>query len=224
MAQNVIINGVTYSNVPEVDIPIYGGGTARFLDTSDATLEDGNSLLSGVTAYSSGTKITGSIVTKSGSDLTASGATVTVPAGYYAAATSKSISSGSAATPATTISVTPAITVSSTGLITVSVSGSQGITPTVSAGYVSTGTSGTVSVSGSETEQLTTKGATTYTPTTTAQTISAETFLTGTQTISGDVNLVASNIKSGVSIFGVAGSLTAATVSQDASTKVLTIS
>ena len=36
MAQNVIINGVTYNEVPEVDIPLSGGGTAKFMDTSDA--------------------------------------------------------------------------------------------------------------------------------------------------------------------------------------------
>ena len=52
-----------------------------------------------------------------------------------------------------------------------------------------------------------TKAATTYTPTTTNQTISAGTYLTGAQTIKGDSNLVASNIKSGVSIFGVNGTL-----------------
>ena len=52
-----------------------------------------------------------------------------------------------------------------------------------------------------------TKVASTYTPTTTNQTISAGTYLTGAQTIKGDVNLVAGNIKSGVSIFGVNGSL-----------------
>ena len=39
MAKNVIINGVTYNSVPEVNIPINGGGTARFMDTSDATAE-----------------------------------------------------------------------------------------------------------------------------------------------------------------------------------------
>ena len=52
-----------------------------------------------------------------------------------------------------------------------------------------------------------TKAAATYTPTTTNQTISAGTYLTGTQTIKGDANLVAGNIKSGVSIFGVNGTL-----------------
>ena len=36
MAQNVIINGVTYPNVPEVDIPKSGGGSAKFYDASGA--------------------------------------------------------------------------------------------------------------------------------------------------------------------------------------------
>ena len=34
MAQNVVINSVTYSNVPEVDIPKSGGGTAKILSIS----------------------------------------------------------------------------------------------------------------------------------------------------------------------------------------------
>lgn len=53
-----------------------------------------------------------------------------------------------------------------------------------------------------------TKGATTYTPTTSNQTIASGTYLTGTQTISGDANLVAGNIKSGTTIFGVTGTYT----------------
>lgn len=51
----------------------------------------------------------------------------------------------------------------------------------------------------------TTKGETTYIPNTNDQTISSGTYLIGTQTIKGDGNLVADNIKSGVSIFGVNG-------------------
>lgn len=224
MAQNVVINGVTYSNVPEVDIPTSGGGTAEFYDTSDATLDNGSKMLSGYTAYADGTKYTGSIATKTSSNLTASGATVTAPAGYYASAASKAVASGTAKTPATTITTTPTISVSSAGLITASVSATQSVTPTVSAGYVSSGTAGTITVSGSDTEQLTTQAATTYTPTTSNQTIAAGTYLTGAQTIKGDANLMAANIVSGVSIFGVAGTLTSAVVSQDSSTKVLSIS
>ena len=52
-----------------------------------------------------------------------------------------------------------------------------------------------------------TKGATTYTPTTTSQTIAAGTYLSGVQTIQGDADLVAGNIKNGVQIFGVTGNL-----------------
>ena len=96
------------------------------------------------------------------------------------------------------------------------------VTPTVSAGYVSSGTAGNSSVS--LTASVTTKGATTYTPTTSDQTIASGTYLTGAQTISGDANLKAQYIASGVSIFGVAGSLSAATISQDGVTKVLSIS
>lgn len=51
------------------------------------------------------------------------------------------------------------------------------------------------------------KEAQTYTPTTTEQTINAGQYLSGGQTIVGDTNLIADNIKSGVSIFGVSGSL-----------------
>ena len=219
MAQNVVINGVTYSNVPSVEIPKSTSGTAEFFDTSDATLASGGEMLSGKTAYADGVKYTGTIATKTGTDLTASGDTVTVPAGYYASQQTKAVASGSATAPAS-ISGTSATL--STGTNTLTLSKTISVTPTVSAGYVSAGTAGNSSVS--LTASVTTKAAATITPGTSDQTIASGTYLTGAQTISGDADLVASNIKSGVTIFGVAGSLTSATVSQDASTKVLSIS
>lgn len=170
------------------------------IDTTQKTVTAG-SMLNGVTALKNdGTDITGSIASKTSSDLTASGATVTAPAGYYASSASKSVSSGSATTPATTITANPSISVSSGGLITASVSGSQSVTPTVSAGYVSSGTAGTVSVSGSNTSQLTTQAAQTIHPSTTDQTIASGKYLTGTQTVKGVLlsNLSSENIKKDV--------------------------
>ena len=58
------------------------------------------------------------------------------------------------------------------------------------------------------TGDITSKAAATYTPGTTDQTIAAGQYLSGAQTVKGDANLIAGNIRSGKSIFGVAGSLT----------------
>jgi len=219
MAQNVVINGVTYQNVPKVEIPKSTTGTAEFYDTSDATLDSGGKMLSGNTAYADGTKYTGTIATKTAADLTASGSTVSVPAGYYASQANKSVSSGSAKPPSMISGINANI---STGENIIILSKAISVTPDVTAGYVASGTSAVSTVTLTATATI--KGATTYTPTTSDQTIASGTYLTGAQTISGDANLVAANIKSGVSIFGVAGSLTSATVSQDGTTKVLSIS
>lgn len=131
MAQNVIINGVTYNNVPKVQIPKSTSGTAEFVDTADATLTGGAQMLSGATAYANGVKYTGTITSKS---------------------------------------------------------------------------------------------AQTYTPTTSDQSIASGQYLTGAQTIKGDANLQPQNIASGVTIFDVTGTLSAPIISQDSTTKVLSIS
>ena len=92
MAKDVVIRSVVYADTPEVQIPIQGGGTAHFIDTSDATLSDASNLPNGVTAYSNGTKYTGNAAQNTSSDLTASGATVTAPAGFYASSATKTTS------------------------------------------------------------------------------------------------------------------------------------
>lgn len=119
-------------------------------------------LLSGKEAIDeNGNKITGNIAIKTSDDLTSSGATVTVPAGYYASQTTKSISTATQAT--------PSISVDANGLITASA--------TQTAGYVSSGTKST-------TKQLTTQATKTITPSTSSQTaVEKNMYTTGAVTV-----------------------------------------
>ena len=116
-----------------------------WMDTTQKTVTAG-SMLSGITALKNdGTGITGNIASKSSSDLTASGATVTAPAGYYPNAASKAVASGTAGTPTVTkgtvsnhsVSITPSVT-NTTGYIT---GGTKNGTPvTVSVTELESGT------------------------------------------------------------------------------------
>ena len=88
MAKSVIINGVTYPDCPEVNIPLSGGGTAQFYDPSDATATTAD-VLSGETVYIDGGKATGQMPNNgdtSGTISTKAG-TVTIPAGYTSGGT-----------------------------------------------------------------------------------------------------------------------------------------
>ena len=60
MAQNVIINGVTYQNVPEVNIPKAGGGTAKFYDTAGASAEAAD-VLAGKTVFGADGSVVGTM-------------------------------------------------------------------------------------------------------------------------------------------------------------------
>lgn len=148
---------------------------------ADATATAGQ-ILAPYTAYVASGKVTGTIPTNDDADVTINGAQVSVAAGYFAQAVSKAIP--------TVAQAVPSISVSDAGLITA--------TATQNAGYVAQGTQ-------SATQQLTVQGAQTITPGTAVQTIAAGRYLTGAQTIQGDANLTAGNIKDGVSIFGVQG-------------------
>lgn len=136
MAQSVIINGTTYTDVPRIDIPKSGsgGGTAKFYDTSDA---DGgaNNVLSGKVVYGSSGQITGTMANRGdgSKDLTTVNDSKMLSSGYYS--------------------------------------------------------EGQIKIASAE-----------------------------------QAKIISANIKSGVTILGVAGSLTSATISQDASTNVLSIS
>lgn len=200
MASNPYVNKVQLAN-----------GTT-LIDLSADTVAAGK-MLSGIKAHDkSGATVTGTIPTKTASNLSASGKTVTVPAGYYASQATKDVATGSATTPATTITVAPTISVdTSTGLITVTNSKTQSVTPTVSAGYVASGTAGTITVNGSNTKQMTVKGAATYNASTSDQEIAAGQFLTGKQTIRKVTTsgIDAANIKDGAVVkVGDSGSAT----------------
>ena len=83
MAQNVVINGVTYQSVPQVEIPKSGSGTAVFYDPSDADAAQAD-ILTGKTAYLSGGKKTGSMANNgaTGGTISTKAGSVTIPAGY----------------------------------------------------------------------------------------------------------------------------------------------
>lgn len=221
MAKTVKIRDVVYQDVPSVEIPLSPGpGNAEFFDTSDATLTSGAQILYPYTAYADGVLYTGSIQAKSSSDLTASGATVTAPAGYYASSATKSVASGSVTAPAT-ISGTSATL--STGTNTLTLSKTISVTPNVTtAGYISSGTAGNASVS--LTASVTTKAAATLQPGTSAVTIAAGTYLTGAQTIAAEPNYLAANIVAGKSLWGLSGTAQIPVISQDSGTKILSIS
>lgn len=129
---------------------------------------------------------------------------INIPTGYNAAGAYykvNAVANGSVTAPSS-ISGTNATV--STGNNTLTLTKSVSVTPNVTtAGYISSGTAGNSSVS--LTGSVTTKAAATITPGTSNQTIASGTYLTGTQTISGDANLIAGNIKKDVTIFGTTG-------------------
>lgn len=116
---------------------VYGNQT--LIDISDTTAV-ASDVMAGKYFYGNdGVKTQGSITSRSSSDLSVSGDTVTAPAGYYASSASKAVASGSAGTPTATkgtvsnhsISVTPSVT-NTTGYITGSTKTGTAVTVTAS--------------------------------------------------------------------------------------------
>lgn len=147
------------------------------VDVSDTTATAGMVLSGAVFHDSTGAQTSGTIPTVSAS---VQGGSVVVPSGYIASSQSFPVSSGG---------------------------GTDVSSTTAEAADVLSGkvfyTSGGIKTSGT----IPTIGSSSYTPTTSNQIISSGVYLGGDQTIAGDANLVGSNILSGVSIFGVSGTV-----------------
>ena len=225
MSVNIDLKDETWSGINKLRVPLDGGGTQDFSigggsptlqtktktytptesqQTESVTADNGYDGLQEVdvtvNAISS-TYVGSGITRRTSTDLTNSGSVVSVPSGYYENAVSRSVDIGSVSAPSY-IDESGATVYASGNTLTL---GKYAVTnsPTIVAGYVSSATNTETDINLSATANILTAG--TITPTTTAQTIPANTWIKGAQTISGDANLVAGNIKSGTSIFGVAG-------------------
>lgn len=79
---SVVINEITYANVPEVDIPISGGGTAKFYDASETDITAGD-ILNGKKGIGVNGEVVGNIQSKAAATYTPSGSSQTISANQY---------------------------------------------------------------------------------------------------------------------------------------------
>lgn len=129
---------------------------------------DGLSSVSVSVGAISSTYVGTGITRRSSSDLTASGATVTAPAGYYESQATKTVASGAVTAPSSISGTSATVT---TGTNTLTLTKTVSVTPNVTtAGYISSGTAGnssvslTASVSTRSSSDLTASGATVTAP------------------------------------------------------------
>ncbi len=220
MAKKVVINGVTYSDVPYVNIPLAEGeGNAKFVDTDSGTAAAAD-IREGKKGWVGGSEVTGSVPVRTAADVTVSGKTMTAPAGIYDSAVTKSVDDGT---------VTPSAAVTGDEIGDTVSDYPVEVTPsaTVAAGYVSG------NKTGEKIKKYIQVEGKTATPTTAAQDITptAGKLLKSIHVNAVDVTATATEatVPKGVTFFANSltrktGTATFPTVGQDASTKVLTIS
>lgn len=148
---NVGTSGVTYLDISDTSAaPVLTSGGYLFInkgyvdnfkislgallpDADVITINDSDQLENGETAVDAdGNIITGSIQVRTDADLTASGPTVTVPAGYYKQQYTKSIANGAynAGVTLSSVTVTPSVSITSAndyGFTSVEPSGTNGV-------------------------------------------------------------------------------------------------
>lgn len=96
---------------------VVGAIPSEYKDTSDANAT-ASDIRAGKSGYVDGVKVPGNLAERDGDDLTASGDTVTVPAGIYDAQATKKVAAGTEGTPSATkgtvsnhsVTVTPSVT------------------------------------------------------------------------------------------------------------------
>ena len=147
--------------------------------------DDGYYALDTVTVGAISSSYVGSGVSRrSSSDLTASGATVTAPAGYYSASASKSVASGSVVPSIEYSGDDISVWVDNTGLVHVEGGYSATVNPVSASGWINSSASTEVEIALQNTYQLSTQAAKTVTPTTSSQTaVTAGKYTTGAVTV-----------------------------------------
>ena len=175
---------------------LWGNGFVTGTFTSDANATAGN-ILSGKTAYVNGAKVTGNIPIKSAETITPGTVNKTIASGLYLNGTQTI--AGDADLVSANIKA---------GANIFGVAGNSNVVDTSAgdavAGNILSGKKAYVDGS-LVTGNIPSQGAQTITPGTVNKTIASGRYLSGTQTITGDADLIPANILSGKNIFGVAG-------------------